>query len=914
MGLSSLLSHTPTVIALIGVAVTACSYTVSRFLHARRACRDLPQPPHSFWFGHLIVAGKIFRCYPTDAYFHHLLITLSREYDLPDLFYLDLWPMANPMVVLCAPELAAQITTEQVYPKDPAVGHFLSPFLGKSSILSVSGPEWKALHSIFVPAFAPAYIRTMVDGFLDEVLIYHDNLCQLAKSEQPFSMASVAIELTFNVIGRAVFNSPFHNEEGRRLMKNFKSGLDYAFNGALSTRNWLVHMVPKWILVWKVNRYIEKKVISRFAELKREESSSVKKSRSILDLLLRQKLDSPKGVSGDSEFMEVAVSNIKTFLAAGHETTAHTLGYVFMLLSKHPEIVRKAREEHDTLFSPDFNRTVEMIRENPEKLYDLQYTTAIIKETLRLFPVASVARAKGEGMTFMYKGKALNLTDQLLMICHLAMHYNEELFPSPCEFQPERFITQTIPKDAWRAFERGARNCIGQDLAMMEMRMVLLIALRSFEFEALGINPHDNPAASYTTLDREFGDLVYQMQSLTARPIGGQHMKVRFAKGHEAFPIDLLDSTSEKYSDRYDQERDVFGLDIGTGASCIYPLLGCALRPKWKFAATDIDAKNLKYARDNVRRNKLDSRIQIVESAPANALIPLGEIGLPESLDFIMCNPPFYESRDELISAAKAKQRPPFSACTGAEVEMITAGGEVAFVTRMIRESVKLRDRVQWYTSMVGKFSSVATLLNILHEEGNKNWAVAEFVQGSKTRRWAIGWSWMDYRPGADAARPRGQSIPKHLLPFPPEFTFHCPPCTPLSTTIDAVNSSIAALDVYWCWDSGTCTGLGFARGNAWSRHARRQMKKQAIEKAQTTAGSSAHAEHGEKDSKDNDAKPADFIPGKQDKGAEFGFKVSVRGGMEGQVEVTVRWVKGSDAVIFESFCGFLKRKVERGA
>ncbi|OJD26275.1 hypothetical protein ACJ73_02347 [Blastomyces percursus] len=351
----------------------------------------------------------------------------------------------------------------------------------------------------------------------------------------------------------------------------------------------------------------------------------------------------------------------------------------------------------------------------------------------------------------------------------------------------------------------------------------------------------------------------------------------------------------------------------GTGASCIYPLLGCALRSDWEFAATDIDAKNLKYARDNVRRNKLDSRIQIVESAPSKPLIPLGDIGLPESVDFTMCNPPFYESRDELISAARAKQRPPFSACTGAEVEMITAGGEVAFVTRMIKESAKLRDRVQWYTSMVGKLSSVATLLNILHEEGNKNWAVAEFVQGSKTRRWAIGWSWMDYRPRADVARPQGQSIPKHLLPFPPEFTFHCPPSTPLSTTIDAVNFSIAALDVYWCWNSDTCTGLGFARGNAWSRHARRQMKKQDIKKAQTKTAAAGASASPEMDSEDSGAKPAGFAPGKQDEGAEFGFKVSVRGVMEGQVEVAVRWVKGFDAVIFESFCGFLKRKVERG-
>lgn len=48
----------------------------------------------------------------------------------------------------------------------------------------------------------------------------------------------------------------------------------------------------------------------------------------------------------------------------------------------------------------------------------------------------------------------------------------------------------------------------------------------------------------------------------------------------------LLDTTSESYSDAFDAERQVIGLDIGTGASCIYPLLGCSQRPKWRFAGT----------------------------------------------------------------------------------------------------------------------------------------------------------------------------------------------------------------------------------------------------------------------------------------------------------------------------------------
>ncbi len=86
-------------------------------------------------------------------------------------------------------------------------------------------------------------------------------------------------------------------------------------------------------------------------------------------------------------------------------------------------------------------------------------------------------------------------------------------------------------------------------------------------------------------------------------------------------------------------------------------------------------------------------------------------------------------------------------ACTGTEVEMVTPGGEVEFVSKVIKESLKLRETVQWYTSMVGKLSSLSAIIEMLMEVGNNNWAVTEFIQGTKTRRWAIAWSWRDQRP-----------------------------------------------------------------------------------------------------------------------------------------------------------------------
>ncbi len=112
-----------------------------------------------------------------------------------------------------------------------------------------------------------------------------------------------------------------------------------------------------------------------------------------------------------------------------------------------------------------------------------------------------------------------------------------------------------------------------------------------------------------------------------------------------------------------------------------------------------------------------------------------------------MCNPPFYASTTDLLASGAAKSRPPHSACTGSEVEMVTPGGEIAFVSRMIDESKILKERCQWYTSMLGKYSSIEVIVENLKGAGVGNWAVKDLVQGNKTRRWAVAWSWGSMRP-----------------------------------------------------------------------------------------------------------------------------------------------------------------------
>jgi cytochrome P450 len=71
-----------------------------------------------------------------------------------------------------------------------------------------------------------------------------------------------------------------------------------------------------------------------------------------------------------------------------------------MLLSKSPEVVKKLREEHSRVFHEDSTETLNILRDSPQKLDELEYTTAVIKETLRLFPVGFGVREADDGYVF----------------------------------------------------------------------------------------------------------------------------------------------------------------------------------------------------------------------------------------------------------------------------------------------------------------------------------------------------------------------------------------------------------------------------------------------------------------------------------------------------------------------------------
>lgn len=289
----------------------------------------------------------------------------------------------------------------------------------------------------------------------------------------------------------------------------------------------------------------------------------------------------------------------------------------------------------------------------------------------------------------------------------------------------------------------------------------------------------------------------------------------------------------------------VRGFDIGTGANCIYPLLGASLL-SWSFVGSDITDVALEWAEKNVKSNPQISelieirRVEVTEpvnghgvvqlngsriidncqknevvddltkhdtrefdesavnnsegrldisfsvsseeakdlnerkdgETQARSLSPPDELNLDkghheppvllgvvkegEKFDFCMCNPPFFESMEEAGLNPK-------TSCGGTPEEMVCAGGERAFIGRIIEDSVTLKQSFRWYTSMVGKKSNLKYLMAKLREVGVTIVKTTEFVQG-QTSRWGLAWSFMPTARKLVSSHVRGNSTPSFML------------------------------------------------------------------------------------------------------------------------------------------------------
>ena len=170
-------------------------------------------------------------------------------------------------------------------------------------------------------------------------------------------------------------------------------------------------------------------------------------------------------------------------------------------------------------------------------------------------------------------------------------------------------------------------------------------------------------------------------------------------------------------------EAPVKVLDIGTGASCIYPLLGVKSYG-WHFVGTDISKQSLGYARHIVRKNELQKSVELKLQPDAEHIFE-GILNEGEKFTLTMCNPPFYRSAEEAQEANSRKQMnlgltSNSRNFSGEAQELWYKGGEKAFLHTYLYESSKFKENCSWYTSLVSKKEHVASMENSLKKLGAK--------------------------------------------------------------------------------------------------------------------------------------------------------------------------------------------------
>lgn len=249
-----------------------------------------------------------------------------------------------------------------------------------------------------------------------------------------------------------------------------------------------------------VKRYIRKELEQRFAELKAERlglgGGKAKKANSVIALALEayiEKTDDKKSIlelpSLDDDFAAMATHQIRLFLLAGNDTTASTIVFVYHLLSKHPEARSQLRAEHDAIFGPDISKTAAHLKGQPVLLNQCRYTVAVIKETLRIYPPSMSMRQSVPGSSLMTQnGVSLPTEDLYILTNTWATHSNPRIWVRPDDFLPQRWLAQPgdelyPPPGAFHPFDLGPRSCIRQSLTLIEMRIVLVMTVRTFVVE-----------------------------------------------------------------------------------------------------------------------------------------------------------------------------------------------------------------------------------------------------------------------------------------------------------------------------------------------------------------------------------------------------------------------------------------------
>lgn len=376
-----------------------------------------------------------------------LVNQIARRYG--DVFSLHV-PIYGPIVLVADSQLAKQIFTTS----PEVLGNIqpnLSRLLGSGSVFALDREDHRQRRRLLAPPFHGKSIKNY------ETIIEEETRREIASWPQgtPFATLPSTMRITLNAILRAVFGAEGADlDELRRIIPPWVT---------LGSRLATLPKPPRtygrytpWgrLAEWRA-RYdaiVDKLIDDERADPYFEDRTDV------LALMLRSTYEDGLAMS-----REDIGDELLTLLAAGHETTASALAWVFERVTRHPGVLTALAAEADT--------------------EDNELRQATILETQRSRTVIDAVGRHVYAPTYELGDWSIP-RGHTIIVSISRLHGDPDLFPQPERFDPQRFVGSKPPSFAWIPYGGGTRRCVGAVFANVEMDVVLRTVLRHFTIEA----------------------------------------------------------------------------------------------------------------------------------------------------------------------------------------------------------------------------------------------------------------------------------------------------------------------------------------------------------------------------------------------------------------------------------------------
>jgi cytochrome P450 len=353
------------------------------------------------------------------------------------------------------PDVSHEILAKQAqaFEKDPITCRSLGRIIHQGLTVN-KGEPWKRQRRLMQPAFHVSRINT----YAQMMVQYTEQMMASWREGEIFDINQELIALTLRIVAQALFGTDVM-ESASQVSKSM------AFLEESFAKESLSLPIPYWLPTphnLAVNRVLQG-LDTLVRRIIAEHRSTGKDRGDLLSLLLLAQ-DEDGSQMSDQQLHE----EVLTLLLGGHETTANALVWACYLLSQHPEVAQKLREEVDTVLG----QRAPTLEDFPR----LQYVDMVIKETLRVYPPAWILGR--QAMQDVELGEYQVRKGTMVFVSPYVQHHDPRWFEEPEAFHPERFSEENEKKiraHAYIPFGAGPRACIGSRFTLTEQKVVLTL-------------------------------------------------------------------------------------------------------------------------------------------------------------------------------------------------------------------------------------------------------------------------------------------------------------------------------------------------------------------------------------------------------------------------------------------------------